>query len=124
MIIGTFIDADRNFSEPWTSFMQFRISDGRPPNVISEVGAGLHKFNQPEGLIMCVQKVGNVKSSNGLSRKPKLDNARKLRGTYFIDPDDKEFKEIHFKKKKKTHGKVGTSNGSRHALQAEDVPAQ
>ena len=27
-------------------------------------------------------------------RKPKLDNARKLRGFYFIDPDDKEYSEI------------------------------
>ena len=25
--------------------------------------------------------------------KPKLDNARTLRGIYFIDPEDKEFKE-------------------------------
>ena len=25
--------------------------------------------------------------------KPELDNARRLRGTYFIDPEDKEFKE-------------------------------
>ena len=25
--------------------------------------------------------------------KPKLDNARKLRGIYFLDPEDKEFKE-------------------------------
>ena len=27
------------------------------------------------------------------SEKPKLDNARRLRGIYFIDPEDKEFKE-------------------------------
>ena len=26
--------------------------------------------------------------------KPKLDNARKLRGIYFIDADDGEFKDI------------------------------
>ena len=26
--------------------------------------------------------------------KRKLDNARRLRGTYFIDPDDEEFKDI------------------------------
>ena len=26
--------------------------------------------------------------------KPKLDNARSLRGVYFIDPDDEEFKDI------------------------------
>ena len=30
--------------------------------------------------------------------KPKLDNARRLRGIYFIDLEDKEFKEIIFKK--------------------------
>ena len=28
-----------------------------------------------------------------LHEKPKLDNARKLRGIYFIDPEDKEFKQ-------------------------------
>ena len=27
------------------------------------------------------------------TEKPKLDNARRLRGIYFIDPEDKEFKE-------------------------------
>ena len=26
--------------------------------------------------------------------KPKLDNARRLRGIYFVDPDDEEFKHI------------------------------
>ena len=28
-----------------------------------------------------------------MTEKPKLDNARRLRGNYFIDPEDKEFKE-------------------------------
>ena len=28
------------------------------------------------------------------TEKPKLDNARKLRGMYFIDPDDEQFKNI------------------------------
>ena len=28
------------------------------------------------------------------SEKPNLENARKLRGVYFIDPEDKEFAEI------------------------------
>ena len=28
------------------------------------------------------------------SEKPKLDHARRLRGTYFIGPDDKDYKEI------------------------------
>ena len=33
--------------------------------------------------------------------KPKLGNARKLRGIYFIDPEDKEFKETIKKARKK-----------------------
>ena len=35
-----------------------------------------------------------------------------LIGIYFIDPGDKEFKETN-----KNAGKIGKSNGSRHALQ-------
>ena len=31
---------------------------------------------------------------NWASDRPKLENARKLRGIYFIDPEDKEFSEI------------------------------
>ena len=34
-------------------------------------------------------------------REPKLDNARKLRGVYFIDPDDKEVQGSHHKRKEK-----------------------
>ena len=31
---------------------------------------------------------------NWASGRPKLETARKLRGIYFIDPEDKEFAEI------------------------------
>ena len=34
-------------------------------------------------------------------KKPQLDNARKLRGIYFIDPEDKEFKETIMNARKK-----------------------
>ena len=33
-------------------------------------------------------------AQNGPIEKPKLDNARRLRGIHFIDPEDMEFKEI------------------------------
>ena len=36
----------------------------------------------------------NREKQEGAKEKPKLDNARKLRGIYFIDPDDKEYSEI------------------------------
>ena len=38
--------------------------------------------------------------------KPKLGNARKLRGIYFSDPDDKEYSEF-IKKKKNARRKLG-----------------
>ena len=45
--------------------------------------------------------------------KPELDNARKLRGIYFIDLEDKEFKETI----KNARKKLENANGSRCALQ-------
>ena len=45
--------------------------------------------------------------------KPKLDNARRLRGIYFIDPVDAVFKETL----QKCAEKVGSSDTSSNALQ-------
>ena len=45
--------------------------------------------------------------------KPKLDHARRLRGIYFIEPEDKEFKETSRNARKQ----IGNANGSSHALQ-------
>ena len=50
------------------------------------------------------------------SDKPMLDNAWKLRGIFIIDPDDGGVKETIKKKKKKTQGKIGDSDGSGCAL--------
>ena len=44
------------------------------------------------------------------NEKQKLDNARKLRGIYFIDPEDKEFKETF-------RNEIGNADGSCCALQ-------
>ena len=55
--------------------------------------------------------------------KPKLDNARKLRGIYFMDPAGEEF----LKKKKtfqKCAEKVGSSDASSNALQDQRTRVQ
>ena len=52
------------------------------------------------------------RSKSGLSKKPQLDNARKLRGIYSIDPADKDFKQT-----KKCAQKVGCSDASSNAVQ-------
>ena len=76
---------------------------------------------QPQDLIICGQKCGpewqkqlnEKKSIDGLSKKTKLDNARKLRGIDFVDLDDKEeFQETIENARKK----LELANGSSHAL--------
>ena len=47
------------------------------------------------------------------NEKPQVDNARKLRGIYFIDLEDKEFKETI----KNARKKLETPVGSCYALQ-------
>ena len=47
------------------------------------------------------------------NEKLHLDTARKLQGIYFIDPEDKEFKETI----KNARKKLENTNGSRYALQ-------
>ena len=43
------------------------------------------------------------------NEKPKLDNARRLRGIYFIDPEDKEFKETIRNARKKLETPMATA---------------
>ena len=52
--------------------------------------------------------------------KSKLDNARKLKGIYFIDPTDVAFKETS----RKCAEKVGSSDAHSHALQDQEKQAR
>ena len=45
-------------------------------------------------------------------RKPKLDNARSLCGTYFIDPKDEEFKDFMRNARRKLEKSDASSNAS------------
>ena len=61
----------------------------------------------------CQRTLSWGRSINGQLKNPKLENARSLRGIYFIDPEDKEFKEII----KNCREKIGNTHGSSYALQ-------
>ena len=73
---------------------------------------------------MCGLKLGaklgkaaqNREKQEWKNEKPKLDNARRLRGIYFIDPDDEEYKNPF----KKCEEKVGNACGRGHAVQKGD----
>ena len=64
------------------------------------------QMGRHSGLTSCGQRCGKTcekqrnenKNKSGLSKKPNLDNARRLRGIYFTDPADAEFKETIQKK--------------------------
>ena len=73
------------------------------------LGGDKQKVRQHPGPIIFVQKFGSTCQKNAQNKekrrwaigKPKLDNARKLRGIYFVDRDDMEFKDTMKNARKK-----------------------
>ena len=53
-------------------------------------------------------------------KKIHLDNARKLRGIYFIDPEDKEL----IQRDQECSQEIGNTSGSRYALQDEQEQSE
>ena len=119
-------------SDSRTGFTQFTLFDDKPPDGYMWFGGRLTKrqaTSRPDHLWPEVwTKLGrNAKlreKQKWSIEKPKLDNALRSRGIYFIEFEDKEFKETIRnarkkleKKKKKKKKKKKNTNVSRHALQ-------
>ena len=95
------IDGSRDSSDSWTGFTQFTLLEEKLPDGYMWSGERLTRkqltsrpdHSWPE-LWEQVGKNAQLKERQKWSHeKPQLDNARKLRGIYFIDLGDKEFKE-------------------------------
>ena len=95
------IDGSRDLSDSWTGFTQFFLLEKKPPEGYVWSGWRLTRkqltsrpdHSWPE-IWKTMGKHAKVKEKQKWSNeKPKLDNARRLRRIYFIDPEDKEFKE-------------------------------
>ena len=108
------IDGSRDLSEAWTGFTQFTLLQGKPPDGQMWSGERLTRKQQtsrpdhlwPE-LWKSMGKHAKLKEKQKWSNeKLHLENARKLRGIYFIDPDDKEFKETIKNARKKLETSV------------------
>ena len=117
------IDGSTDLSATWTGFTQFTpLSEKPPEGHMWSRGrlTGKQLTSRPDHLWPELWR-GMSKNAKLWEKhkwtieKPKLDNARRLRGIYFIDPEDMEFKEIIKNCKKK----IGNTNGSRFALQDE-----
>ena len=95
------IDGSRDLSDFWTGFTQFTPLDEKLPDGYMWFGRLTRKqltTSRPDHLWPELwTKLGRnakLKEKQKWSvEKPKLDNARRLRGIYFIDLEDKEFKE-------------------------------
>ena len=108
------IDGSRDLSDPWTSFTRFILLEEKPADGYMWSGWGLTRkqlTSRPDHLWPELwDKMGKnakLKEKQKWSHeKLHLDNARKLRGIYFIDPEDKEFKETIKNARKKLETSV------------------
>ena len=95
------VDGPRDLLDPWTGFTQFTLLEEKPPDGYMWSRRGLTRkqltsrpdYLWPE-LWTKLGRNAKLKERQKWSHaKPQLDNARRLRRIYFIDPEDKEFKE-------------------------------
>ena len=111
------IDGSRDLSDPWTGFTQFTLLEEKPPDGYLWSGWRLTKRQATEGWMWSSGRITRKQRTSRpdhlwpelwksmgkhakLKEKQKwsnemlhLENARKLRGIYLIDAEDKEFKE-------------------------------
>ena len=86
-----YVDGARELSDAWTGFTRFILMNERPPDGFSWSGKRLTRNKQPLVLMMYGQICGRIcpmqqrrkQNNDGLSRNPKLDNARHLRNILY-----------------------------------------
>ena len=107
-------DGSRDLSDPWTGFTQFTLLDEKAPDGFPWSGGRLTRkqlTSRPDHLWpelwKSMGKNAKLKEKQKWSEeKLHLENARKLRGIYFIDPEDKEYKETIKNARKKLETSV------------------
>ena len=95
------IDGSRDLSDSWTGFIQFIPLQEKPPDGNMWSGVRLIRkqltsrpdHSWPELWTKLGRNAQLKEKQKWSQEKPKLDNARILRGFYFIDPEDKEVRE-------------------------------
>ena len=89
------IDGSRDLSDSWTGFTRFILLEEKPPDGYMWSGERLTRTqltSRPDHLWQELRtKLG--RNAKLKERQKWSHNARKLRGIYLIDPEDKEFKE-------------------------------
>ena len=120
------VDGERELSDAWTGFTRFILLNERPPDGFSCSGSRLTRkqtTSRPDDVWQDIWKQMSDASKRKAKQKwaiekPKLDDARKLRGLFFIEPTDEYF---FLKKYESRPEKVGNSHASSNALQNTDT---
>ena len=108
------IDGSRDLSDPWTGFTQFTLLEEKPPDRYMWSGERLTRkqlTSRPDHLWpelwKSMGKHAKLKEKQKWAEeKLHLENDGKLRGIYFIDPEDTEFKETIKNARKKLETSV------------------
>ena len=108
------VDGSRDLSDSWTGFTQFTLLEEKPPNGFMWSGGRLTRkqltsrpdYPRPDLWTKLGRNAQLKERQKWQHEKPKLDNARKLRGIYFTDPEDKENKETIKNARKKLETSV------------------
>ena len=97
------VDGDRELSDAWTGFTRFTVLDETPLDgkTFSVEGETYEETNNlktrrimARNVETHVWRIKTERETKVDKRKPKLDNARRLRGICVFDLDDVEFKDI------------------------------
>ena len=96
------VEEDRELSDTWTGFTSFILLNERPPDGYTWFWGRLTRkqtTSRPDNEWQDMWKhMSDAAKKKAKKRrpieKPKLDNARQLRGIFFIEPNDEEFKDI------------------------------
>ena len=89
------VDGERELSDAWTGFTRIILLNERPIDGYTwSVKRLTRKENtcRPDMWTRMSDSAKKKAKQRWAIEKPKLDNARLLRGIYFIEPDDEEFK--------------------------------
>ena len=94
------VDGEKELTDAWTGFTRFILLNEKPSDWYTWSGWRLSRkqtTSRPEDVWPDLRKhMSDTSKKRAKQRwtieKPNLDNARQLRGIYFIEPDDEEFK--------------------------------
>ena len=94
------VDGERELSDAWTGFTRFIFLNERPPDGYTGSGERLTRKQNtsrpddiwPDKWTRMFDAAKKKTKQKWAIEKPKLHNARQLRGIFFIEPDVEEFK--------------------------------